>query len=166
MSTPNLKTKYGIKGVAFVDAATGEVMADEQTYRYSLKDEDSYVKLYTDNIRYLMNLPKSNLNVLLLIFEVADYSNRGGYILLPAGRKKQFCKVLGIGMSSLNSVISELVKTKLLIRESTGLYKMNPWLFGKGGWADIVTERENNKQFYADIHGKNFADYKKGGIGL
>lgn len=160
---PNYRRMYGGKTTGFIDQTTGEVVTEETQYRYSLKDEDSYVKLYTDNIRFLMNLPKSSLNALLLIFEVADYSNRGGYVSLPAGKKKQFCEVLGIEMSSFNSTLSELVKTRLLIREGTGLYKLNPWLFGKGSWADIVVERENNPKLYDDIHGRNFSDYRKGG---
>lgn len=157
---PNLKKVYGGKVETYIDAATGEVLARKDDYKFTLGDEESYVKLYSDNIRFLLNLPRSNLNVLLLIFEVVDYSNRGGYVMLPAGRKKEFCKVLDISLSALNSVLSELIKTKILVREGLGVYKLNPWLFGKGAWTDIVEEREHNKSLYDDIHGKRNTDYR------
>ena len=38
---------------------------------------------------------------------------------------------------TINNALSDFVRTKILYRIETGVYRFNPYLFGKGDWQDI-----------------------------
>ena len=162
----NYRNRFGGKETQTV-SEDGEVLQSKTEWQYSLKVEDNYVKLYTDDLEFLLNLPKRCLNVLIYLLKNTDYANRGGYILLPCGTKKEICQALGLDkVGSLDNVLSQLVKGKIILRESTGIYKLNPFIFGKGAWPDVVEMRENNMFLYGDTHNKHYTDYvpmRKGG---
>ena len=65
----------------------------------------------------------------------------GNQLVVNAALKRQIAKELELSLSSINNAISKFVKGELLIREDTGLYKVNPHLFGKGDWKDIAKIR-------------------------
>lgn len=156
---PNHKRLHREKCEMLTDS-NGEVRYYSKSWEATLQTEDDYVKLYLDNLEFLCNLPKRSLNMLIFLLKESDYADKGGYLMLPAGEKEILRQKLCLEkISSVNNAIYELVKGKVLIREGKGIYKFNPWLFSRGHWKNIVTDRENNEQLYYDTHGKCFSDY-------
>ena len=163
---PNYRTQYMAKITDTVNEEH-EVLSRETQYKTSYRVEDNFSKIYSNDVEFLLGMPTRCMNVLILLIKMSDYANRGGYILLPSGAKKEICKKLNIKcMSSLDNVISELIKGKVIVRESLGVYRLNPFIFGKGTWNDVVDMREQYPELYAETHNKRFIDYvppRKGG---
>lgn len=163
---PNYKTQYGATVTNTVNE-DNEILNKETQYRTSYRVEDNYTKLYANETEFLIGMPMRCMNVLLLLIKESDYANRGGFILLPSGVKEAMCKKLDMKrLSSFDNVLTELVKGKVLIREGRGIYRLNPFIFGKGAWTDVVDMREQYKELYEETHNKRFTDYvppRKGG---
>jgi hypothetical protein len=50
-------------------------------------------------------------------------------------------KEIGCSVSRIDHAITDFVKGEVLYRMDTGLYRVNPNLFGRGEWADIAKLR-------------------------
>ena len=77
--------------------------------------------------------------------------------------KKQITKTINIKITTLDNILTKLVKGKILYRLGLGTYLLNPYLLGKGNWADVSSIRL--KIDYSDIEGKTFGaviKYKNG----
>jgi hypothetical protein len=88
----------------------------------------------------LNDLPKTSSK---LLNELLKYSNYENLILLPAGIKKEIAKKLDTTVATLDNALSKLTKKEVLKREGTGMYRLNPFLFGKGSWANVSEIRVN-----------------------
>lgn len=163
---PNYRNRYGASTKTTVNE-DNEVISKETQYKNSYRVEDNFSKLYSNEAEFLIGMPTRCLNVLILLMKESDYANRGGFILLPSGVKKDMCKKLNYKcVSSLDNVISELAKGKVIVREGLGIYRLNPFIFGKGAWNDVVDMREQYASLYEETHNKHFTDYvppRKGG---
>ena len=110
-----------------------------------------------DTILYLTDLPKGLNGILYAFLKRMSYGNQ---LVVNAALKRQIAKELDLSMSSINNAITKFVKGDLLIREDTGLYLVNPHLFGKGDWKDIakirleVTFDANGKSIMSEIERK------------
>jgi hypothetical protein len=58
-------------------------------------------------------------------------------IVLNAAVKKRMSAEIGISTRTIDNALYMLVKKDIIFREDIGLYKGNPYLFGKGEWRDI-----------------------------
>lgn len=132
----------------------GNIKSKETQQTLNWGKEPNYIKLYLDNILYLKDLP-SGLNTILLAFlKRMSYENQ---IVLNAGIKRMIAKETGVSMSSINNAITKFTKGDILKRIETGVYQVNPHLFGKGEWSDIAKIRlevifePNGKSFNAII---------------
>lgn len=121
------------------------------------KSEPSYIKLYLQDILYLSDMPKGYEKILFELLKHTCYADEkeGMRINLSSGIKKQIAKKLDIkNVRSINNALSDLVKGKVLYRIDTGLYQLNPYLFGKGNWNDISKLRTEID--YDEIKGRTF----------
>lgn len=48
--------------------------------------------------------------------------------------RSQICKTLNTTDSTVRNAISKLSKKEILLKQGTGVYMLNPMLFGKGTW--------------------------------
>ncbi|MDT7960139.1 replication/maintenance protein RepL [Clostridium perfringens] len=116
----------------------GQITHQEEEKVINWGTEPNYIKVYLDTILYLKDLPKGLNSILYAFLKRMSYGNQ---LVVNAALKRQIAKELGLSLSSINNAISKFVKGELLIREDTGLYKVNPHLFGKGDWKDIAKIR-------------------------
>lgn len=106
-------------------------------------NEPPYVKLYIKDMLYLCGLPPRQYQVMLYLLKCATYANDGKMqILIPTGLKKMMMEELGIkAKQSINNTISRLCKAGIIHRIATSVYRLNPYLFGRGEWKDICEIR-------------------------
>lgn len=100
--------------------------------------EPNYIKLYLDTVLYLKDLPKGLNTILYALLKRMSYGNQ---LVLNAALKRQIAKEIELSVSSINNAITKFVKGELLERIDTGLYRVNPHIFGKGEWKDIAKIR-------------------------
>lgn len=121
-----------------VDFESGEIKYKETTRTINWGKEPEFVKLYLNDVLYLSDLPKGLNSILYAFIKRMHYGNE---LVLNAALKRAIAKELKLSVSSINNAISKFVKGKLLIRIDTGMYLVNPQLFGKGEWKDIAKIR-------------------------
>lgn len=131
----------------------GTVQAQVKTQVFNIESEPPYVKMYLDTLLYLKDLPKAHNPVLMAILKLLPWANsEHQYFAINAALKRQMAAELGCSESRINNAITDFVKGDLLIRIDTGLYAINPHLFGKGEWKDIKRLR---MQITFDAQGKS-----------
>ncbi len=115
-----------------VDKETGESL---RTYSESiLPREPDFVKLYLESVTKLNDVQGWTDPILYELLKLMNYRNE---IILNAAIKKRIGAEIGISTRTIDNALSMLVKKDIILREDTGLYKGNPYLFGKGEWRDI-----------------------------
>jgi hypothetical protein len=115
-----------------VDKETGESL---KTYSESiLPREPDFVKLYLESVTKLNDVQGWTDPILYELLKLMNYRNE---IVLNAAIKKRISAEIGISTRTIDNALSMLVKKDIIFREDTGLYKGNPYLFGKGEWRDI-----------------------------
>ena len=117
----------------------GEVTKKEVIKTYTLDKEEDYIKVYIKHIMYLNNLPQG---LHPLIYQLVKYVTYGNQIVLTAGIKRKIASDMGMSVHTINAYISSLVKKDILIRVDRAMYILNPVIFGKGNWSEIVKLRE------------------------
>lgn len=131
------------KGIQFEETAhsqtvdsNGEVkeQTSKSTTKIRVEQEPDFVKLYIKDICKLNDIPTTGNNILNELLKYMGYDN---LVLLPSGVKKKITEDLDLGKSTLDNTLGKLVKKDILKREGVGMYKLNPYLFGRGSWKDI-----------------------------
>lgn len=118
----------------------GVILRSEEERTVNWGTEPNYIKLYLDDILYLSDLPKGLNSTLYALLKRMSYGNQ---LVINAALKRQIANEIGLSVSSINNAITKFVKGRLLERIDTGLYLVNPHLFGKGEWKDIAKIRLN-----------------------
>lgn len=134
-----------------INGKTGEVISSKNT-KVSVKErEPDYIKLYLSDISALKNIPKVNNEILYELFKLANYDTN--MIVLNSYLKNKIAEHLNIKFQTIQNAITKFTKQEILIREGTGTYILNPYLFGKGSWDNIkelrltITYNTNGKKF-------------------
>lgn len=117
---------------------TGEVLSSVQ--KIKVEGEPDFVKLYLDCLSTFKGFSKS-LNPILLEFlrcmSYANTENGGQIIYVNAAMKKNIAKKLNKSIDRINQALTDFVKKGILARLDTGMYQVNPYLFGRGQWKDV-----------------------------
>ncbi|MGV3329975.1 replication/maintenance protein RepL, partial [Streptococcus suis] len=116
----------------------GSIRYQEEDLTVNWGKEPNYIKLYLDTVLYLKDLPKGLNTILYALLKRMSYGNQ---LVLNAALKRQIAEEIDLSVSSINNAITKFVKGELLERIDTGLYRVNPHLFGKGEWKDIAKIR-------------------------
>lgn len=124
------------------DNETGKIKATEETKSSKIRvpREPDFIKLYIKDLCKLKDIPKNSNSILL---ELLNYTNYENEIYLNIGIKRRIVDKLDTTIQTLNNAISKLTKEEIIKRVDTGIFKLNPYLFGKGDWTNINKIRLN-----------------------
>lgn len=131
---------------SIVDGETGELKEKESTAVYRLPSEPDYVKMYMKDLMYLVGLPKHYMGVLLWMLSNMTYASEkyGMCIVLSPILKEDIKNELGLkNRRTIDVILSGLKKRGVIEYIGRFTYRLNPYLFGRGNWKDIVELREN-----------------------
>lgn len=139
------------------DEKTGEMVTKRANKVLNWGDEPRYIKLYLEDVMYLSDMPKQYAGLTMSLLKRVSYAGDedGMCVTLIPRIKKAICKELGWkNEKSLNNALTKLVEGKILYRIDRGLYRFNPYLFGKGDWQDIGRLRLEIS--YDNLKGRTF----------
>lgn len=134
------------------DFQSGEVVQTEREVQ--VPKEPDFVKLYLNDIVLLKEIPQWVSGVLYSLLKHMNYQNE---IVLNSSIKKRIAADIGIVPKTIDNALVTFVKKGILTRQETGVYKANPYLFGKGDWNNIrkirlqVEYGKNTKNIQAEI---------------
>lgn len=120
------------------DSNTQQIVATEQYSTSIVSREPDFVKLYVKDIGQMLDLTKSDGKVLFCLLRHMSYNNIV-YLVLPV--KKMIMEELNIPLNTINDSIRNLSNAGILVRQAQGCYLVNPNLFARGRWEDIVKIR-------------------------
>lgn len=137
-----------------LDVTTGELLMNKTEKTSVVENEPDYIKLYLADIMKLSNVSRSTSEILYSLLRYMNYDNE---IVIISAIKKKICKELKLGMETVNKALQTLMKRGILNRKDTGLYAVNPFVFGRGKWKDIkelrlsIIYNENGRTITTDI---------------
>lgn len=126
------------------DANSGEVTHQIANNIIRWGQEPDYIKLYLQDIFYLSDVPKQYVSTMMSLLRRMSYAGEelGMCVVLAPVIKDAICNELGIKRrSSLDNILQKLIKGKIIFRVDRGVYRLNPYLFGRGQWSDIARIR-------------------------
>ena len=112
----------------------GEILEKIERNVIQYEQEPNYIKLYLDNILYLSDIPAGLNGILMALLSLMNYNNE---IILNSAIKKRIANDLNTTTATISNALTKFTKGKILDRVDTGIYKVNPYLFGRGKWEDI-----------------------------
>lgn len=114
------------------------------TKEFPPSPEPEHVKIYAPAIAPINALTPSQRRVLYSLLRQASLAKDGMRVVITAGAKRMMCQELDIkNPQTISNTLSRMVKAGILIRIETGVYMLNPFLFGKGRWRDIASLRHS-----------------------
>lgn len=132
------------------DCITGEVIERNQIIVRKVQTRESFIKLFTENIHYIINLEPQEKTLFFTLLSSVDYKN---VVRFDKSMKQNIIldKVLSrAGMyRALNGLIEKKVIFKIdrdFVKSYTGVgsddcYLFNPNLVGRGSWNDLKNLR-------------------------
>jgi hypothetical protein len=114
------------------DFQSGEIIQIEREVQ--IPKEPDFIKLYLDDLVLLKDIPQWVSGVLYSLLKHMNYKNE---IVLNSTIKRRIATDLGIVPKTIDNALVTFVKKGVLLRQGTGVYQANPYLFGKGEWTNI-----------------------------
>ncbi len=114
------------------DFQTGEIVQTEREIQ--IPKEPDFVKLYLNDLVLLKEIPQWVSGILYSLLKHMNYQNE---IVLNSSIKKRIAADLGIIPKTIDNALVTFVKKSILMRQEVGVYRANPYLFGKGDWNNI-----------------------------
>lgn len=125
------------------DNLTGEITHSETHVikTTQLGKEPAYVKMYINDIGLWQGLSGGETSVLYQIASAVDYD---GIVSLTKYHKDKIKAVLKVSDGFIRNTLTKLVAKHILLKTEaySGVYKLNPYWFGKGDWKDIMEQRK------------------------
>lgn len=121
-----------------VNKLTGEIINENLKHKTKisvLETEPRYVKLYLDDLSLLNGLTQNQNNILLEIIKMTEFETN--IVFLNKYNRERISKNIGSPDQTIKNCISDFSKKSILIKVATGVYKINPYLFGTGSWQKI-----------------------------
>lgn len=126
-----------------VNQLTGEIIESNQSVFQTkkLEKEPPYVKMYINDLGSWQGLSTSETDVLYQIASTVDYD---GIIQVTTYTKNKIIARLGIAPSTFANALAKLAKKMIIQRVPNvrQVFTLNPYLFGKGDWKDILEKRK------------------------
>lgn len=129
-----MKDGAGTRKVTFIEQVyeDGELTRERKTEK--LPKEPHFVKLYLKDLAHLRELPGWVCNVLYELLKKMDYTNE---IVLNSTVKNRMALELNIHPKTIDNALTKFVDKKILSRVGKGVFLANPFIFGRGVWAEV-----------------------------
>lgn len=121
-----------------VDYSTGETVNKEIVTKLKASKEPEFIKLYLQDVLYLQNIPTGLNNILYEMLKLMSYNN---LMVINSGVKRMISNTLNCSIHTINKALTHFNRSEILIRQDTGIYLFNPYIFGKGEWKNIESIR-------------------------
>ena len=144
-------TKTITNSETVIHTENGQTVSKTVHQTYKMDTEDSYVKFYFEGLAYIRDMPSDCFALLCKLMELctyaeptqADGTNDSFHINLMTSRKKRIADEMGYkNIKSVSNLLTELIDGGVLFRLDKSCYRLNPWLFGRGEWRNMVAIRE------------------------
>lgn len=112
----------------------GTILQQTLTATRIVEKEPDYVKLYLSDIMKLSDLPKSSNSLLMELLRRSNYINE---IIIVKSIRIEICQILNIAEITFRKNMEQFIAKGILTQKGQGVYKTNPFLFGKGSWENI-----------------------------
>jgi hypothetical protein len=117
-----------------INGETGELIEESHIQSFRVQKEPDFVKLYTDDILRLKDVPKGMNSILLYLLKRMNYENE---VYVVSHVKKEMQKELELSEPTIKKSLELFVEKGLLIRKHRGIYVFDPLLVARGSWEDI-----------------------------
>lgn len=139
-----------------ITTSDGEVLEENRISNRTqvISTEPPYIKVYLKDIARLNELGKHDNSILHEIFKLTQYNTN--LVTLNKYFREQICNALNTTDATVRNCISKLNKKGILIKKGTGVYMLNPNLFGHGTWENIkglrmtIEYTEQGKQVFVE----------------
>lgn len=130
---------------SYVEREDGRIVGRTYHNTFTIGSEEDYVKIYFTGLFYIRDMPADCLRLLMYLLPHSRYaeppdSNMGDYslaIILYPDLKKQIAKAMGCKVGTISNLLTELVYGGIFIRVTNTVYRLNPYLFGRGAVKDM-----------------------------
>lgn len=148
----------------FTHEEGGKTCKRTSRLNYTVDTEDSYVKFYYEGLDYIRDMPRDCFTLFCKLMQYCTYAapddvhgqNDSMVIHLTTARKKKIAQEMGYTkVSSVSNLLTELCYGEVLVRMETACYRPNPYICGRGAWADIISVREQG-EFNPIVPGSTF----------
>lgn len=113
-----------------IDADSGEIHEVERHYT-KVTDRRYFMMVYLENMASVFKIKSPvQLRVLLWLWQVSEFETNKVFIIKSV--KEEMAKELDYNYKTVENAVSQLSKTKMLIRRDRGTYYLNPDHFFKG----------------------------------
>lgn len=131
-----------------INHETGEIVKTTSNSSRIASKEPDYIKLYLDCLCTFKGLNKALSPVLIAFCHFmtwADSKHKDQMIFMNAYVKEQVCEMTGLKVDRINKALKEIVDAEIFVKVEgkRGIYKVNPFIIGKGDWKDIKELRAN-----------------------
>jgi hypothetical protein len=117
-----------------IDTNTGEVLEVSSVKSFTIDREPDFIKIYTDDILRLKDIPKGMNSVLISLLKRMNYQNE---VYVISHVKKEMEIELSLSEVSIRKSLELFVQKEVLIRKHRGVYIFDPLLVARGSWEDI-----------------------------
>lgn len=124
--------------IHYIANGDGEIIDQNTTYTTkisSTETEPKYVKLYLEDVTRMQGLTGNQNNILMGILQLTTFSTNE--VILNKYNREKIADSVGANDQVIRNAISNLVKREILFKIATGVYRLNPFLFGSGSWQNI-----------------------------
>lgn len=116
-----------------VDHKTGEITEETTRNDYKVAKEPDFIKLYINDLSYLLKLP--NNDVLFCLLKKMNYD---GEVTLVKASVDDICEKVNLKNSTyFYSILKKYIDKEILYKKAKGIYLFNPYFFARGAWGDI-----------------------------
>lgn len=122
-----------------VDSVTGQVTKTESVFTKKIPQTPDFVMAFTQDIGFICKISGAASK---LLFGILVEINRANEIVLVKEVKERISKKVGLKLSTINRLVTELYQSEVLLKPDNGrnrsaTYTLNPFFFGKGKWINV-----------------------------
>lgn len=121
-----------------IDPDTGEIKSNQYTSFQKVDNEPSYWKTYDKNNYTTKKLVSLTHGQLILLFCLLSRMNYQNEVYIIGATKKAITEISGIVEGTIRNNLMALCEAGILKRESQGLFLVNPLMFARGSWTNIL----------------------------
>lgn len=122
------------------DPKTGEVLEISERLQSGFSPYVMVFKMNKQDMEALKDVP---YGLVMSLVQRMSYATTKQRLELPVSVQKEIASEYGVSDRTVRRLISKMEDAGILLKESRGVYQVNPYYFGKGTMQSIIWFRKN-----------------------